>query len=255
MQGHITQLEQQVASLQPVFQAGYTPETIQGLVNFDQKFSRNPVEEWLNIGKMLQQATNGGNPALDPEIDLEHLAALARGEDPDANQPPAGGQPPQAGGPQMQGLPPEVQQYVQGLEATIGQLGAQVQELQQGFQQDRAQRTQTVQDRAFEIRIGQMRDALKKSGWPEELLTDQALTAEVLVHRGNFGQAAKALIDRRTALLKSATARPEPEPAEMPHGAPPSPSRRETPGTKPGDPWAGARKSAESRLARANRPQ
>jgi hypothetical protein len=247
MGAQITQLQQQVAPLRQAFQQGYDGEHLARLAAFDSRFRADPTETWIDIGRQLQESVNGGPPAVDPNVDLDYLAALARGEDPDAA--PGGGQPPQPGAQQgqMPGASPEVMQYVQQLEAKV-------EELANGFQQDRTDRQTQVQDAVFDRQLSRMRDTLKKVGWPEERLTQQALTARVLVHGGRFDQATQAMVDERNDLLKGWTqsrTEQQPGPTDMPNGAPPTPDRNvRTRDSR--DPFKTGTRNAAARLARAN---
>lgn len=247
MGGQITQLQQVVAPLREALQAGYDGAHLARLASFDQRFRTNPTETWIEIGRNLQQSVDGRPPAVDPNVDLEYLAALARGEDPDAA--PGGGQPPQPGaqpGQAPAGASPEVMAYVQQLEAKLT-------EVQQGLQQDRSDRQTQVQDAVFDRQIGRMRDTLKKVGWPEERLTQQALTARVLVHGGRFDQATQAMVEERNDLLKGWTQNrtEQPNPTNMPNGAPTSPNR-DVRTRDERDSFKRGTRNAAARLARLN---
>lgn len=246
MGAQITQLQQQVAPLRQAFQQGYDGEHLARLAAFDSRFRADPTETWLDIGRQLQESIDGRPPALDPDVDLDHLAALARGEDPDAAPGVPPGQPGAQQG-QIQGASPEVMAYVQQLEAKLT-------EVQQGLQQDRTDRQTQVQDAVFDRQLAKMRDTLKKVGWPEERLTQQALTARVLVHGGRFDQATQAMVDERNDLLKGWTQSRtdnQPQPTDMPNGAPSSPDRNvRTRDSR--DPFKKGTRDAAARLARAN---
>lgn len=262
--GHVTQLEQQVAPLRQLQQAGYDSQTLQGLVQFDQRFNQAPLDTWLELGRQLQQAPQtGGNPALDPQVDLDYLAAIARGEDPDAPGSVPGTQP--GADPAQQGAQdPAVQQLL----STVQALQQKIQGLEQSSEQERVQRQTAISDQVFDRRLTQMRGALKEAGWPEDLVdpqdpqrkqqVDRWLTASVVTHRGDFAAAAKTLIDQRSGLLQGFTTQAtEPNqgrrPTNLPNGAPPSPDRDLKPRDR-GDSFKRASKSAEARLKRLNAP-
>jgi hypothetical protein len=195
---------------------------------------------WIRIGEMLQESGE-----VDPELDLEYLAALASGQDPEAQ---GGQQPPVANGQvQETGENAVLVQQIQALEA-------QIQELKQQGEQERARRTEAIQDQLLEKRMSNMREELQKAGWPEELLTDEALTAQIMAHRGNIASATKSMVDQRSGILKSFTEnrQPEGDELELPNGAPPVPGERSSVRDK-NDPWAGARGKATQRLRQANR--
>lgn len=254
VQAYTTQLEQSAAPLKQILNQGYTPETITGLVNFDQQFSRDPLGMWLRLGEQLQQGQNGQQPAIHPDVDLEYLAALARGEDPDAGSAPTPGFPGADGADPSQGANPQVDQLVQ----LVQQQQAEIQRLGQELQQDRVQRQTQVQDAVFDRRMAAMREALKQGGWPEETLTDESLASAVIAQRGDFAKATKALLDQRSTLLKGFTQQREttqqqPGGTTLPNGAPETPNR-ELPNRKKDDPWAKATKTGEARLKRLNQP-
>lgn len=250
-EGTVTQLQQQVAAFKPLIDAGYDPQKLQGLVNFESNFDQNPLQTWIQMGQMLQEGQNGQPPAVHPDVDLDYLAAIARGEDPDAAPGVPQGQP---GAPPAGATPELAQAYEQ-----ISALTQQVAQLQQGFQQDQVSRQTAVEDQVLTRRMGQMREALTKGGWPEDLLTDENLGAQVIMHRGDYAKATQALLAQRAALLKGITdprlnpndpSNTNPE-TQLPNGPPPS-RNREVPRRDEHDPWKKGTRSATARLARMN---
>lgn len=249
-EGFVTNLQQQVAQFRPLIDAGVTPDRVQGLVNFENKFAQAPLDTWLEMGQMLQQGQNGQRPAIDPDVDLEYLAAISRGEDPDqtpgVGQPQPGAQPPGQATPELQAA----YEMINGLKQELSQL-------QGTFQQDQVQRQTAVQDQFYNRRMGQMREALKKGGWPEELLTDESLGSQVIVHRGDFARATQSLLDQRAALLKGITDPrlnpndPTTRTTTLPNGAPPS-ANRDLQRRDRDDPFKAATRNAEARLKRNN---
>jgi len=242
MQGYVTQMQQQMAPFKSFIDSGYSPEQATNLLRFEQRFAQSPLEVWLELGGLLQQGQNGQPPVMDPELDLEHLAALARGEDPDA-APGVGLTQPGA-----QPQPGSQDPYVQGLEA-------QLQELQQSIQQDRSSRQQMIEDTVYDRELTKMRQTLVQAGWPQEMLSDESLGAHVIVHRGDFGQATKSLVDQRAGLLKGfvQNRNPEPQPTDLPNGAPPTTPREDVKPRDRNDPWKAATRNAQARLARNNK--
>jgi hypothetical protein len=246
-EGYVTQLQQQVAPFKQLTDAGYDPQRLQGLVNFESRFAQDPLNVWLEMGQMLQQGQNGQNPALHPDVDLEYLAAIARGEDPDATPGVTSGQP----GAQQQGqMTPELQAAYQ----QIQQLTQTVEQLQGSFQQDQVQRQTAIQDQFYNRRMEQMKQALTKGGWPEELLSEEALGAHVITHRGDFQKATQSLLDQRAALLKGIAdprLNPTPNPTNLPNGAPPV-TQRQVPRRDENDSFRKGTRNAEARLRRLN---
>lgn len=246
VQGYVTSLEQAHAPFKQFAEAGLDDQAAGSLIKFSADFERDPLTVWLNMGRMLQQA-NGGLPVLDPEIDIDHLAAMAAGEDTDAGGYEGYGQP--VGQPAEGDVSPQVMQYIQKLQD-------QVKQLSDGVENDRVTRQTQVQDQLYERRMGQMREAVKKTGYPEELLTDEKLTATILVHKGDMKAATQSLVDERTALLRGspsvqrATGGQPQSGATMPNGAPPTPPRVK-PNHRDGT-WGKARETATARLRREN---
>lgn len=226
MQGHVTKLEQQLAPFKPFVDAGLQAQDAAGLVKFSQDFDAAPVDMWLRMGTMLQD-----QQVLDPEIDLEYLAALARGEDPDA-----------LGGVEENGAPQTPSE--------LEELRQQLQALQDEREQEKVSRQEQIQNQFFDRQLGKMREELVKAGIPEDILTEEALTARVIVHKGNVASATKSFVDERAAILKGFTKNKEPDDLELPNGVPDH--EREEPRERDGS-WGVARNKASARLRRENR--
>lgn len=246
MQGHVTRLEEQLTPFKSFTDSGVDPQTAAGLIRFNNDFMANPLEMWVRMGSMLQQQQGqDGRPIVDPEVDLEYLAALARGEDPDADAADqAGGLPV---GQQPQGGAGEGQ--------LLQQMQQRIEQLQNELEQDRTQRQTAVQDIVLDRRMAQMRDALKQAGYPEDLLTDDEMHARIIAYRGDFQAATKSFLDHRAGILKGFTDQRNngPKPLEMNNGTPPVAPREEVRGRDAGDPFARARPKAMSRIRRENR--
>jgi hypothetical protein len=246
-QGRVTQLEQQYAPFKEFIDSGMDPQTAGNLLKFSATFEQDPLGTWVRMGRMLQQPGQQGQPpVIDPELDVDYLEALARGEDPDAGLMDTAmgqGQPGQAGTPANGQVDPEFAQYVRGLEE-------QVQQLTQRYETDARTRHETVTNQLFERSLNRIREAVKQSGWPEELLTDREIGAKLIVNNGNVQQTITDLTNTRTGLLKGFTDKKEPaaDGVTMPNGAPPT-----TPKPKPAkDSWGRARQGATVRLRRNN---
>jgi hypothetical protein len=200
---HVTQTEQRFAPLK-----NYTPEAVQGLATFAEAFDRDPVGAWVGTARMLQQ-----RGILDRDLDLEHLEAIVSGQDPDFEPEPNGN----GNGVQgLEGLPPEVAQLIQGLQAEVD-------ELEGGFKKQRQTAQQRQEDAALNRQLGWMRNQLKEGGVPENLLSDERLMGEFITHRGNAQAAVKAALDYRSAILGTlAGGQPEPgkKDLELPNGTP-----------------------------------
>jgi hypothetical protein len=111
---------------------------------------------------------------------------------------------------------------------------------------------EAIQDQLLTKRMDTMRQELVKSGWPEDVLTDEALSARILLHQGNTQAALTAMVNERSSLLKGFVQANTAKPGELelPNGTPPVPGRREAQ-----DSWGKARAGATQRLRMANRAE
>lgn len=248
VEAYTTQLQQQLAPFKSLVDAGYTPDRVQGLVNFETRFEANPLETWVELGKMLQQPGGNGQSAVHPDVDLDYLAAIARGEDPEQGAAPGiqpGAAPVQPG---ADGQTPEMQallQHVQSLQQRLDQA-------EQTSQQQEVARQTAIQDQVYDRRLGQMREALTQGGWPEDLVSDEMLGSQIIIHRGDFAAATKALLDQRANLLKGFVAnRQQTQPTDLPNGVPGTASR-DVRNRDKGDSFKEATNRASARLARLN---
>jgi hypothetical protein len=230
---HVTRLEQQIAPLKPVFDRGYTPEQITGLVNFSDNFDANPKGTWLAIAADLQE-----KGVLPDDLDLDALKIIADGGDPDEDL-----------GPTPQGQQP------QGDEAEVPPWAQEVidwkRSEEQRRQQEDAQRQQDAQDRLLARQMEKARTTLKEAGFNEELVTDKRLIGALLANNGDPTAAVADLTELRTGLLKGVVNERENnggKELELPEGAPPT-----TPKRTPRDPFEAARGGAMQHLKSANR--
>lgn len=233
VQGHVTKLEQQFAPFKAFADSGVTPEAAAGLLRFSTDFDADPKGMWLKIGTMLQE-----NGSIPNDLDLDYLGALANGEDPEAEVP----------------VDPVVGQEENPLMELVQSLQAQVEELQGARQQEQTSRQERVQDQLLDKRMTSMREQLTKAGYPEEVLTEEALTASLIANRGNIEAATKQLIDTRSGILKGFTQTRTEENDDLdPLGGPPTTPRSQMKSRDKGDPWAKARSGATTQLRRENR--
>lgn len=216
VQGHVTQLEQRYAPFK-----GYRDQDLQGLAEFSTAFERDPVGQWIRMAQGLQQATGpNGQPLLNPDLDVEHLAALATGQ--------LGQDEPQ-GGPQVQDngngdMPPWAQELMQRID-----------QLEGGVNQFTSSHRQQVEDAVLKRQVDSMKEQLVKAGYPEEALSQEGLLSTYIAHRGNVNAAVQSMVQMRMALLKGfTTPNGEPVPSggddndlTLPNGAPTArPSRK-----------------------------
>jgi hypothetical protein len=211
VQGHVTQLEQRYAPFK-----GYRDQDLQGLAEFSTAFDNDPVGQWIRMAQGLQQATGpNGQPLLNPDLDVEHLAALAMGQL--GNEEPQGGAPqPPNGGEEM---PPWAQQLNQRLD-----------QLEGGVNQFTTSHRQQVEDAVLHRQVEGMKQQLTQAGFPEEALSEEGLLSTYIAHRGNVNAAVQNMVQMRMALLKGFT-QPNGDPTQgkpsggdndlnLPNGAP-----------------------------------
>jgi hypothetical protein len=175
---HVTQLEQRYAPFR-----GYTPEAIQGLAGFVQAFDQDPANQWVALARTLQQ--NGHLT----DLDVDYLADLVAGKVTDE-----GAEPGQNGPGDNGGLPPEVIQQLQAMQARID-------ELEGGFTQQQQAQRQRMEDAALNHQMTHIKTELKNAGFTDEQLDDRALLGQYIAHRGNAAAVVQTLSNMRTTML------------------------------------------------------
>lgn len=208
---YVDQLHQTYAPLK-----GMSPQAIQGLAEFSQAFESNPVEQWFRIGNVLQE-----QGILDPDLDLEHFAALAAGENPDAGQQPALPQlPGQQGDPRDQ---------------VIQELKNEVQQLRQSYDQDKQSSRARVEDAALQRQLATIKKGLTDAGIPDGVYDDKQVLAMYIAHQGNANAVVEAATNARNAMLKGFVQDPngqqqqqqqQQKDLDLPNGAPKAPGKR-----------------------------
>lgn len=233
---HVTQLEQRYAPFK-----GYTPQAVQGLAQFAQAFDRDPVGQWIRLAHALQS-----QGTLDPELDLEHLAALAAGQEPPEEE-EFQGNPQQQGqmpGPSQEEMPPWAQQFLERQDR-----------LEQGLNQFQQTQRQRAEDVALKRQLGHMKEQMKQGGIPEDVLSEEYLLSSYIAHRGNLNKAVETAVNMRNSMLKGFTGDPNQQQQQrkdkdldLPNGTPKT-------GKKSGGRTRGflgeANKAAEQALRRA----
>lgn len=230
-QGEITRLQQQQAQFKPLIDAGYQPQQLQGLVQFDQRYQQQPMQVWLDMAAALQQAGVIGG-----DLDLDAVQAIASGQEiPDDTVDPA----------QQGEIPPAVQAY-------IDQLRAELDQVKGGIQQQTQRQQEVVQDNLLRTQHNRMRTELQKAGYNPEYLTAERLNSFLLTHRGQVNAAIEDLKNMRNETLQGfAQQRQQTPPLETRNGGPQAPTPTSV--RDRNDPWAKARIGATNRLKRANR--
>jgi hypothetical protein len=122
-----------------------------------------------------------------------------------------------------------------------------------GLEQRDQQRVAATQQRAAEnVFLQQMetiRGELKKDGYPDGALTDEAIRAAFIVANGNMAAAQKILSDQRAAFLTSnAPTPPTGGELDLSGGTPRAPAKKPAE-----DSWSQARTGAQEFLRRGNK--
>ena len=236
VQGHTTRLEQQLAPFKPLIEGGYSPQDIQGVVRFSQEYDKNPLNAWLGMAQQLQQAG-----VIHDDLDFDQLVRVVQGQ--------VGGQEETL---PVEGVPPELQQFIQQQNEQIKQMAQELQQLKGGFQQTQQQTNQAVGQRMLAKTLETMRETLEGDGYPKEALTDRVLNGAIVYARGNAAEATKYLQEQRSGILKGFTDTRGQQPGKptLPNGVPPSPSK---PVVRGDDGWGEAQAGAADFLKRQNR--
>jgi hypothetical protein len=209
IQPYITRLEQQLAPFRAF--EGVDPQDAAGLLQMAQDFERDPVDVWLKMGQALFQ--NGQHLQ---DVDMDVLGQLARGEFPDEE--------PQAGNGNGQ-LPPELAQYLQPLQQQIGELTQWQQDQLAREQERQRQQMEQRQNQAFTQAVAKVKTDVVASGYPEELLTDEAIRAAIITANGQVDAAVQHFVNMRTGLLKGFVdqRQPQGQKPNVANGGPPRP--------------------------------
>lgn len=232
---HVTELQQRYAPFK-----GYTPEAVQGLAQFSDAFEQDPMGQWINLARVLQQ-----RGIIDPDLDLEDLAAIAppgaqRQESPNGGiSDPADGE-----------LPSAVQQLLDQQQAKIAELEGR---LDKGEQTQRSRQ----EDIALSKQLTYMREQLREGGIDEALLTDSRLLSAFITHQGNADAAVKDQLDYRSGILKGLVPDPtkqrQQQELDLPNGTPNTPKDRQNASARGRrGMFRDVSASAEQALARAN---
>ena len=220
---YVTQLQQRYAPLK-----SYTPEQVQGLANFASRFDSDPRGMWEHLTRDLQ-----ARGVIDAELDIDHLVALASGQNPEQEEATMEGQ--------YEGIP----EWAQALQQSV-------EELREGRDQEQRTARERAQDAALKKQMGMMREQLKQQGVAEALLTDQRILAALIAHQGNTQQAIEAETAYRNETLKGFTQQAEerkPADLEAPSGLPVKTSGK----LPPRDGFEATRGAAEQFVAASNR--
>lgn len=232
IQGYVTQLEQRYAPIK-----NYTPEAVQGLARFAQEFEANPVGQWINIARMLEQR------GVLTDLDVDYLEKIATGQEVDDDEPV--------------GLPGQQQPQDQ-VPAWAQQLMQRLEQLEGGVTKFQSSQQERVNKAALNRQLTHMKNELTKAGFPDEALTAEVLTAQFIAHGGNANAAVQSMSNMRSTLLKGIV--PEngqqqrQKDLDLPNGAPPRKGPSKQSGRGRGM-FSDVSAAAEQALARANQSQ
>jgi DNA-binding transcriptional MerR regulator len=179
----VTRLEQQYAPYKGLTEQ-VTPDQVQNLLTFLNNYSTDPVATWLGLAQSLQEEGLIENP----DFSVEQIQGLlaAQGQQPEMD---------------MGEVPMWAQQMMQDQQGVMQYINQQ--------QEAETQRTAAEESRQQEALLteakGTIRENLKASGIPEELVSDEQIVAALIVHKGDISTAAQSFTGLRDGFLKDFT--------------------------------------------------
>jgi hypothetical protein len=181
--GHVTRMEQQYAPYKGLTDA-IPPDQVQGLLGFLNNYSSDPVNTWLGLAQTLVENGTISNPAFN----VEQLQAMISGQAP--VDPSMMGQQGQMGQAGQEEIPP----WAQEMQAKLQQYEQQEQTRQQAAQA--AQEAQVLGEAH-----AAMREQLQAAGLPQDLISEEQMTAALIVHQGDINAAVGSFTGLREGLL------------------------------------------------------
>lgn len=181
--GHVTRMEQQYAPYKGLMDT-VSPDQVQNLLTFISNYNQDPVSTWMGLGQSLREDGTIKNP----NFSLDQLQALVAE---------------QAQGPQqgMEDMPPWAQQMAQQMQGIMQYVDSRQQQDAQVQQQETERQQQAILAEAHTT----IRDALKNAGIPEGLVTDEQITAELIVRQGDINQVVSSFTGLRDGFLGNFT--------------------------------------------------
>lgn len=207
VQGHVTKLEQQYAPYKGLIDQGMDADTVQGILQLNEAFDKNPMGTWVQMGREMQQ-----QGLLNGDLDMEAVVAILEGKEVEEPQ-PQGGQ----GGQGAEGeeIPPWAQQLTQRLD-----------ERDQRDQQMQQTQQQQQQDAELQTAMDGMRSQLKEAGLSDEQIEGINLVGPIIANNGDPDAALREILgfweSSRRGLTDNANGNGNGSELEAPKGAPPS---------------------------------
>lgn len=183
VQGHVTKLEQRYAPYKSLIDGGVKAEDLQGLIQLDEAFNRDPIGTWLMLAQNMQK-----EGTLSGDLDLETVKAILNGETVEGED--EGGE----GGGEEEEIPAWAQEL-------INRMDAQERTASEKDQKAQAEQRQQQLDKTVEG----MKSQLKEAGYEEDQIDDELLVGAIIAHKGDADKALASLVGLRDGALKGLT--------------------------------------------------
>jgi hypothetical protein len=161
-----------------------TPDQVQNLLTFLNNYSTDPVSTWLGLAQSLQEEGLIQNP----EFSIDAIQGLMAPQGPLAEM-------------EMGEVPPWAQQMMTDQQSVMQYINQ-----QQEAENQRAAAEESRQQEALLTEAkSTIRENLKASGIPDELVNDEQIVAALIVHKGDIATAAQSFTGLRDGFLKDFT--------------------------------------------------
>jgi hypothetical protein len=176
-------MEQQYAPYKSLMDQ-VTPDQVQNLLTFLGNYSTDPVSTWLGLAQSLQEEGLIQNP----EFSVDSIQALLSAPGP-------------MDGVEMGDVPSWAQQMMTDQQSVMQYINQ-----QQEAENQRAAADESRQQEALLTEAkGTIRENLKASGIPDDLVSDEQIVAALIVHKGDISTAAQSFTGLRDGFLKDFT--------------------------------------------------
>jgi hypothetical protein len=180
--GHVTRMEQQYAPYKGLMDQ-VTPDQVQNLLTFLNNYSTDPVATWLGLAQSLQEE----GLIQSPQFSVDAIQAMMSAQGPEMAE--------------MGDVPSWAQQMMTDQQSVMQYI-----QQQQSAEQERAAAEEGRQQEALLTEAkGTIRENLKASGIPDELVSDEQIVAALIVHKGDISMAAQSFTGMRDGFLKDFT--------------------------------------------------
>jgi hypothetical protein len=181
--GHVTRMEQQYSPYKGLMDQ-VTPDQVQNLLTFLNNYSTDPVATWLGLAQSLQDEGLIQNP----QFSVDQIQGLLAAQGPEAQM-------------DMGDVPPWAQQMMTDQQSVMQYINQ-----QQQAESERAAADESRQQEALLTEAKTtIRDNLRASGVPDELVNDEQIVAALIVHKGDITMAAQSFTGLRDGFLKDFT--------------------------------------------------